>query len=529
MSRQPRIDASIPAPRATRPHREGVPLPAVPGPGRPLAPALRQAMEPLLGHDFSQVRIHSDGGAAAAAAGRGARAYSVGPHVVFGAGGFRPGTPAGRALLAHELAHVVQNRGRLPSGAPPAEVGHGVAEREARQAARAALLGLAAPRLSALPPAIRLQPTSLGAVPEVERKALRVGTTSVTVPDARVQAFFAPGPNGPPAERRSLGDTPSWDPSIDAALHAGLTSVGAWLAGDTNALPLESSVEVALDLSAYGGAHTTYRLTRFTHTTGSGSSRSSSVVMLVEDLGPASGGPAPVTVPQDGAFTIGSTAFQLSGSWSGSDYALLRQALALLPVAALAIAGGMTFRRRGRAPGPEGGEYHADTNTVDLFNSAFPGAESLRLGGRSRGVHYILHEIGHAIDLIPLERAWEAFNAAGQSAAARTTLLAARSPSGTRYVRDDAGKYNQEQALDDAGGDFRRAVRSDGVRRDTSGRTTPEGTTAELSGGITTYAETDYQELYAELFALYVNAPETLRLLRPATYQYFARRFPRTP
>lgn len=504
-------------------------IPAVPGPGRTLPPEVREVVEPLLGHDLAQVRVHADGRAAGAAQLRGARAYSVGPHVVFGRGEFRPASRVGRALLVHELAHVVQHRGRLPPGADPAELHQEAAEGEARQAARASLMGLPAPRLSSFPPAIRLQPTSLGAIPEAGRKALRVGTTSVTVPDARIQAFFTPGPNGPPAERRSLGDTPSWDPSIDSALHAGLTSVGAWLAGDTNALPLESSVEVALDLSAHGGAHSLYRFTRFTHTTGSGNSSSSSVVMLVEDLGPASGRPAPVTVPQDGAFTIGSTSFHLSGSWSESDYALLRQALALLPAAALATAAGMTFRRRGRAPGPEGGEYHADTNTVDLFNSAFPGAESLRVGGRSRGVHYILHEVGHALDLIPLERAWETFNAAGQTAAARATLLAARSPSGTRYVRDDAGNYNQEQALDDAGGDFRRAVRSDGVRRDTSGRTTPEGTTAELSGGITTYAETDYQELYAELFALYVNAPETLRLLRPATYRYFASRFPRTP
>lgn len=523
------------APTAAPESRGRALAPAVPGSGRPLPGKVREVMEPLLGHDFSQVRIHSGPLAADAARARGARAYSLGPHLVFAGNAFHPATPTGRALLAHELAHVVQHGGRLPPGAngtgavgpmhgpPPGEQG---AEAQARGAARAVALGRPAPTLTSFPPALRLQPTSLGAVPEGERKGLRVGTTSVTVPDARIRAFFTPGPNGPPAERRSMGDATSFDPSIDAALHAGLTSVGAWLAGDTNALPLGSSVEVALDLTAWGGAHTTYRFTRFTHTTGTGSAATSSRVMLIEPLGAAAGAPAPVTVPEDGSFTIGSTSFRLSGSWSEADYALLRQALALLPPAALAIASGMTFRRRGRAPGPEGGEYHADINTVDLFNSAFPAAESLRVGGRSRGVHYVLHEVGHAIDLIPLEQAWQTFSAAGQSTRARTALLAARSPSGTRYVRDDAGDYQQEQALDDTRGDFRRAVRSDGVRRDTSGRTTPEGTTAELSGGITTYSETDYQELYAELFALYVNAPETLRLLRPATFRYFQGRFP---
>jgi hypothetical protein len=78
------------------------------GAGKPLAPGVRHAMEARLGHSFAHVRVHADGHAAAVAREVGARAFAVGGDIVFGAGQFSAGTPQGRALLAHELAHVVQ-------------------------------------------------------------------------------------------------------------------------------------------------------------------------------------------------------------------------------------------------------------------------------------------------------------------------------------------------------------------------------------------------------------------------------------
>jgi outer membrane protein OmpA-like peptidoglycan-associated protein len=77
-------------------------------PGQPLDPATRAVMEPRFGHDFSQVRIHSDTAAARSARDVNANAYTVGQDIVFGAGRFAPHTSDGRHLLAHELAHVVQ-------------------------------------------------------------------------------------------------------------------------------------------------------------------------------------------------------------------------------------------------------------------------------------------------------------------------------------------------------------------------------------------------------------------------------------
>jgi hypothetical protein len=76
--------------------------------GTPLDSGTRSFMESRLGRDFSRVRVHSGADAAEAAESVGARAYTVGPQIVFGAGEFRPHTDAGRRLLAHELTHVTQ-------------------------------------------------------------------------------------------------------------------------------------------------------------------------------------------------------------------------------------------------------------------------------------------------------------------------------------------------------------------------------------------------------------------------------------
>ncbi|MFE2248899.1 eCIS core domain-containing protein [Streptomyces lavendulae] len=75
--------------------------------GAPLDPATRAAMEPRLGWDLSRVRVHTGPAAAASAAALDARAYTAGGHIVLGDGA-RPGSDAGRRLLAHELAHVAQ-------------------------------------------------------------------------------------------------------------------------------------------------------------------------------------------------------------------------------------------------------------------------------------------------------------------------------------------------------------------------------------------------------------------------------------
>jgi hypothetical protein len=80
-------------------------------------------MEPRFGHDFSRVRVHTDARANASARAVNALAYTVGQHVVFGSGEYAPRTRAGEHLIAHELAHVLQQQHSSMSGqAAPATV-----------------------------------------------------------------------------------------------------------------------------------------------------------------------------------------------------------------------------------------------------------------------------------------------------------------------------------------------------------------------------------------------------------------------
>jgi hypothetical protein len=88
------------------------------GGGRPLEPELRSDMEQRLGHDFGDVRVHSDGAAGESARSVGAHAYTVGSEVVFQPSTWAPESPHGRRMLAHELTHVVQQRSGPVDGTP---------------------------------------------------------------------------------------------------------------------------------------------------------------------------------------------------------------------------------------------------------------------------------------------------------------------------------------------------------------------------------------------------------------------------
>ncbi len=80
------------------------------GKGKALARAERSFFESRFGHDFGTVRIHTGPVAEELARGLDARAFTVGRDIVFGRNEFCPGTQTGRRLLAHELAHVVQQQ-----------------------------------------------------------------------------------------------------------------------------------------------------------------------------------------------------------------------------------------------------------------------------------------------------------------------------------------------------------------------------------------------------------------------------------
>ncbi|MGO9219291.1 MAG: DUF4157 domain-containing protein, partial [Streptosporangiaceae bacterium] len=110
-------------------------------------------MQARFGVPTANVMIHTDPAAAAIADKLNASAFTVGRHVVFGTGRFNPASTPGQMLLAHEIAHVVQQRGTNPGrGAASSE-----AELEASEAAASAVLGLPTPVLSATPVGVACQ------------------------------------------------------------------------------------------------------------------------------------------------------------------------------------------------------------------------------------------------------------------------------------------------------------------------------------------------------------------------------------
>lgn len=114
--------------------------------GRPLEPWLREEMEQRFMYDFSRVRIHNDAEAQQSARSVNAHAYTVGDQIVFGAGRFAPETRDGQQLLAHELTHVIQQRG-LDS----------LQEHQAESDATAAMFDSRAPRQSAVKNSLQRQ------------------------------------------------------------------------------------------------------------------------------------------------------------------------------------------------------------------------------------------------------------------------------------------------------------------------------------------------------------------------------------
>lgn len=144
-------------------------------PGMPLDARTRSFFEPRFGQDFSSVRVHADDVADRSARTLDAQAYTVGHHIVFARGSFSPAAESGRRLLAHELAHVVQ-QSHSPGSMPALQRkgGKGPGSCGLLSAAAATVLG------SAAHVQIQAKLMSRGIVPEFEipraTKAAGVGS-----------------------------------------------------------------------------------------------------------------------------------------------------------------------------------------------------------------------------------------------------------------------------------------------------------------------------------------------------------------
>jgi hypothetical protein len=163
-------------------------------PGQPLDAESRTFFEARFDQDFSRVRVHTDARAAASAHAVRAFAYTVGRDIVFGESTYTPGTDRGRRLLAHELAHTIQQASSgqaLHSRAVAVGPADGAAEQEADAAADAIL---------ATRPAPTVQPVSVA----IQRRAapyIKQVTVHLTPPQTAELEW-----EGTPPETASGGD-----------------------------------------------------------------------------------------------------------------------------------------------------------------------------------------------------------------------------------------------------------------------------------------------------------------------------------
>jgi hypothetical protein len=107
------------------------------GSGTPVDRDVRDRTASVVGDALTDVHVHTDPGADAMARAVSARAFTTGSDIYFGRGEYRPGTSAGDDLIAHELTHVVQQRGASTSGPLTVTEPGGALEAEADAAARA--------------------------------------------------------------------------------------------------------------------------------------------------------------------------------------------------------------------------------------------------------------------------------------------------------------------------------------------------------------------------------------------------------
>ncbi|WP_327562572.1 eCIS core domain-containing protein [Actinophytocola sp.] len=124
----------------SRPAAEATSTRAALGSGRPLDAGVAGQVGGLYGADLSGVRIHTDERAAGTVESMGARAFTVGSDIAFAGGEYQPGTLVGDALLAHELAHVVQQGAGTHLMAENASHDDSGLEEEADVAAAAAVM-----------------------------------------------------------------------------------------------------------------------------------------------------------------------------------------------------------------------------------------------------------------------------------------------------------------------------------------------------------------------------------------------------
>ncbi len=435
-----------------------------------------QFMSSAFQTDFSGIRIHTDTNAGRLNRDLGARAFTYRDNIYFGKGEFNPSTSGGKRLLAHELTHVLQQTGRtIRRAAMPAEA----------------------------------DITNMEDYGESTRQHIRYDTGYEFQPV--VSQYFQEGIVMDVREGYNVtyvvrGFSPGEQWVANAiqglALYSFNLNDGASDSATVNITTVQhldlSSETNPGDETVHGpNANIRFTTTRF-DPTGSGDSRIENVQLLIEKLSDFSA-TATTETAEERRQRFEST-YQITNAvpvrndplgdpleaMSDSQFDIVLAALDHVPGNLLSRVAGIPIHRSLDARGADGevAEYsqnrQAGSTSWERRITVF--GEFFRMNTEQQAFTMI-HEIGHALDYRPNE---DPGDTGGPSLSAAT------------------GR-----------GSFRRAVRDDGG----------------LARGVSTYGATasDYDEYYAEAFAMFRTQPDTLRALRPHVYEYFNTQYPATP
>ncbi|HEX3126864.1 MAG TPA: DUF4157 domain-containing protein [Thermoanaerobaculia bacterium] len=498
-------------------------------PGEPLDERLRNALEPRFGHDFSRVRVHTDGQARQSAGELGARAWTSGEHIAFGARRYEPSSHTGQTLIAHELAHVVQQR---RSGRPALQLDSELEPfpEDERKKIRVLTAGLSAEGDAIADQYFRAKGSI---IPIPADRKIRLGST---MPDelkeglTRVAAgltLAAPGAKGP-----VLAENTSVTIAVRAAgrtvrfsrfRHASGGAAGAEDVvlvedlGRTEKAPLASPTEIQLPSPLFRGSTLPYvEATKLAEcSTNTGDLDRCRRDVLGEKLVPV--GPSPGTVLSKERLDIRGTKLTREAGWTWKDWNPIQGVLEALPDSILQeAAGSRWFReaakvctpaavRAGSCDPNRAAEADGITRKVTVFDKAFE-ATSTRSGTSTELQRKITHEIGHLADARPIR------------GTADPTKHQTLSGIGVQHGMLGGRRTLLDVPSTTTTGDFQKAAIADGLV--TSGGQI-------VSGALTEYGQTSWKELFSESFALYTTDPDLLRAVRPNVFAYLAARYPR--
>jgi hypothetical protein len=402
------------------------------------------------------------------------------------------------------------------------------------------------------PPAVQ-QTTTTGSV---TRSSVEV----VNVPEFRIPAGIAF----------------EFETKIGKANRPGLERIGKHMISESK---LSQNTTLNLAIKELGRI---YRFTRFDHTGAAGSTE----LVLIEEIGPIPATaevtetgwdvtqPRPGSMPA-GSFQIKAFNFKRDKDWRTDEWDLVVAALANFPDSVLKEVAGVTFKRQpchkdliqnGLCPpagAPGAGQVEAGERTssnlndesITLFDKAFETSPS-RYGTSTVLISVLAHEVGHQVDIHPLDVALDTYNKGTAQAETELDKAKAEPPvKGNKKPKKDEKskadlaweKYGADKAALKEALDKSRSLSGVGWQDDGTTRTMTDAPaagdsdfmkaaaldglalTAEqvTSGSITEYGKKNITEQFAELFSVYMTDQKLLETIRPNVYAYFAARFPK--